>query len=334
MNYQQLEPRLTSSLGITVPSFTGSTSLYQTSVYIYTLFFIAIIGASFYRYVLAGIWRMEASEQGLRKSNETIKKTTLGLLGVFGLFLILFTVNKGMLTGDVNLDGLRSGGGQSPSTTNIGQGTAGAQLGTVEKGSISGSSKACEAPATIISNVQSGNVCAGTSCSSLSGCSYGQYLPIIQEEASRAGVNYRTVVALICKESGGKATANNRNPNGTYDCGLMQVNQNGICSTAVNEASIRTNIATGVSLLRQKMAGATQVYPGIPSEGGAFASYNCCANGTIPNTPSDDCKAGSNGFTQTIPKWACPINPGDGQFNMCGVKAYTCEIIACASQVP
>jgi hypothetical protein len=67
------------------------------------LIFTAIIGAAFYEYILVGVYRMEASESGIRKSNETFKRTTLGLLGVFSLFLIIFTINKGLLTGDVDL---------------------------------------------------------------------------------------------------------------------------------------------------------------------------------------------------------------------------------------
>jgi hypothetical protein len=325
LKYQPLEKDLTSSLA-TIPSLEGGTSLLGVSTYIYTLFFVAIICAAFYRYVLAGIWRMEASESGVKKSNDAIKKTTLGLLGVFGLFLILFTVNKGMLTGDVGLEGLKSGSvvsGGSQSTTGAGDQTR-----------SSGTSKSCALPATIISNLESGNVCAGTSCSSLSGCNYSKYLPIIQEESSKFGVSYKSVVALMCKESSGNPAAQNQNPNGTYDCGLMQINQKGVCDTTVTDAAIRSNIAEGINRLQQKINMTSRVYPNVPAEGGAFASYNCCANGTIPNDPSDDCKAGSSGFTQTIPKWACPINPGDGQFNMCGVKAYTCEVIACASQVP
>jgi hypothetical protein len=132
LKYQPLEKDLTSSLA-TIPSLEGGTSLLGVSTYIYTLFFVAIICAAFYRYVLAGIWRMEASESGVKKSNDAIKKTTLGLLGVFGLFLILFTVNKGMLTGDVGLEGLKSGSvvsGGSQSTTGAGEvPTTGTQSG-------------------------------------------------------------------------------------------------------------------------------------------------------------------------------------------------------------
>lgn len=111
-SYIQLEPSSFRTLGIPddkVPTFGGSdVSFYATSSFVYTLFFIAIVGAAFYEYILVGVYRMEASENGIRKSNETFKRTTWGLLGVFGLFLIIFTLNKDILTGDVGLSALQA----------------------------------------------------------------------------------------------------------------------------------------------------------------------------------------------------------------------------------
>ena len=88
MNYQPLEPDSLRSVGVAPPTFDGNTSFYATTSFLYTLFFVAIIGAAFYRYMLAGILRMQASDTAIRNSNETFRKTTLGLLGVFSLFLI------------------------------------------------------------------------------------------------------------------------------------------------------------------------------------------------------------------------------------------------------
>ncbi len=122
-SYTSLEPKSLSSLGVQAPAFNGgNTSFLATSTFLYTLFFVAIVGAAFYRYGVAGILRMQASEPTIRKSNEIIKQVTLGLLGVFSLFLILFTVNKGLITGDVGLEGLRAtnggvSGGTTPATT-------------------------------------------------------------------------------------------------------------------------------------------------------------------------------------------------------------------------
>jgi hypothetical protein len=93
-----------------------------------------------------------------------------------------------------------------------------------------------------------------------------------------------------------------------------------------------TNIARGVDLIKQKLSSSGQIYQNIPQRLGAYASYNCCGGGTQPNAPSVDCTQAS-GFPYSIPKWACPINPGAGQFNMCFVKNYTCEIDACVKEL-
>jgi hypothetical protein len=82
-SYIQLEP--SSFRGIIsddkVPKYDGTdVSFYATSSFIYTLFFIAIVGAAFYEYILVGVYRMEASENGIRRSNETFRRTTWGLL--------------------------------------------------------------------------------------------------------------------------------------------------------------------------------------------------------------------------------------------------------------
>jgi len=107
-SYVSLEQNSLSALGVQAPTFDGTNvSFYATSSFVYTLFFVAILLAAFYQYVLVGIYRVEASESGIRKSNETFKRTTLGLLGVFSLFLIIFMINKGLLTGDVGLGALK-----------------------------------------------------------------------------------------------------------------------------------------------------------------------------------------------------------------------------------
>jgi hypothetical protein len=109
-SYTSLEPTNLDSLGVSAPSFDAKApvSTFATSSFVYSLFFTAIVMAAFYRYVIAGTLRMQASEQSIRLSNDIIKKVTLGLLGVFSLFLILVTVNEDMVSGTVGLDGLLS----------------------------------------------------------------------------------------------------------------------------------------------------------------------------------------------------------------------------------
>lgn len=50
---------------------------------------------------------MQASESAIRKSNEEFKRGTLGLLGVLSLFLILYTINKSLLSADIGLNALQ-----------------------------------------------------------------------------------------------------------------------------------------------------------------------------------------------------------------------------------
>jgi hypothetical protein len=323
-SYTPLEGNNLTSLGVTAPSFGGvSTSFYATSTFVYTLFFVAIVGAAFYQYVLAGIYRMEASQDTIRKSNETIKRV---ILGVFSLFLILFTVNKGMLRGDVGFSSLYTG----TSGQRVSQST---QTQTVTQSAGSGGSPSCESDTSVKQKLaSSGGLCGGTQCTVLSGCDYATYLPTIRSLSQTHGVDAKIVVAIMCKESRAKKDAIHKNENGTYDCGLMQINSTQTCSPSLLDPV--ENITRGVIKLKDTIARSTSYpsVPGVPAIGNAFASYNCCANGTVPAAPSVDCTQAS-GFQNTLPKWACPINPGTGAFNMCSVKNYACEITSCLDQI-
>jgi hypothetical protein len=113
-SYVALEENSLNSLGVKAPSFDGvSSSFLETSTFVYMLLFSAIIVAAFYRYVVAGALRMQASQNSIQKSNEIIKAVTLGLLGVFSLFLILFTINKELVTGNVGLGDFNTQTGSS-----------------------------------------------------------------------------------------------------------------------------------------------------------------------------------------------------------------------------
>jgi hypothetical protein len=240
------------------------------------------------------------------------------------LFLIIYTVNRDLLIGDVDLGAL---GG------NVVVGNSSGVYGGQTSGQTSGSSASCVSTQTAIAAQASGNICGNISCRTLSGCNYQPYLQMIKQFSASSGVDPRLAVVLMCKESSAKPTANRRNENGTYDCGLMQVNQPNPCDAQALD--VATNIQKGVALIAQKSNSSSvkQTYPGVPPTAGIFASYQCCANGTTPNAPSADCTTG-NGFSSSIPKWACPINPGTGAFNMCAVNAYACELTACLSSLP
>ena len=328
-SYVALEENSLESLGIKTPSFEGDASFLATSTFVYMLFFSAIVVAAFYRYVVAGIFRMQASQNSIQKSNEIIKTVTLGLLGVFSLFLILFTINKGLVTGDVGLGEFKAGTGVRSNTPLV-----------VSSGVSSGSggvSKACE-PADIVKTKinSSGGICGGAVCTALSGCNYSKYKDVIRQETGGDSQLEKMIIVTMCKESRGNPTATHNNEGGTYDCGLMQVNQKTPCplsSILSSPEYIQTNIKEGVRLMRQKISASSQTYPDLKvrPESGAFSSYNCCSNGTIPNSPSVSCSK-KDGWP-LIPKWACPIDPGDSTSNMCSVKSYVCDLTACLNQL-
>ena len=105
-SYTSLEPGFSQSIGI--PSVGGVTSLLASTSFIYSLLIISCIGATAFVYLRGGLWRMQGTPASISKSNAEFKRGTLGLLGVLLLFLLLFTLNKDLLTGNVGLEGLRS----------------------------------------------------------------------------------------------------------------------------------------------------------------------------------------------------------------------------------
>lgn len=322
--YAPLEENLTAAVGVTIPTFEGASPTLSTTTSLITIiFFMLIGGAAFYRYVMAGIYRLEASENGVRKSNEAFKGATFGVLGVFLMFLIFFTFNRDILLSDVGLGALRSGG--------VARSGSAVLTGNRNIATRSGEPATCGSKEEVIMKISSqSGICGGTACTFISGCAYSQYASIIKSEAQSAGIDPKVVAVIMCKESQAKPNAQGRNPNGTYDCGLMQVNQATPCDA--NSLDPQQNIRRGVALIKQKTSAVNQSYSGIPQRLGVFASYNCCANGTTPHAPSADCTT-SSGFPFSIPKWACPLNPGEGQYNMCSVKNYVCGIDACVSQI-
>ncbi len=109
-SYTLLEPNLTKDLGGENFNFntSNSSSFFASTSFIYVFAISIIIVAAALRYAYAGMLRIDASESGIKKSKEEFTRVTYGLLGVLGLWLILFTVNKDMLTGDVTLSNLTS----------------------------------------------------------------------------------------------------------------------------------------------------------------------------------------------------------------------------------
>ena len=334
-SYTALESKSIESLGVKAPTFSSDVvSLVSSTSFLWTLGITACVLAGAVIIGRGGIYSLQASEAGIRKRNEDWKRASLGLLGVFSLWLILYTLNKGLVMGDVGLEGLRVGNGTSGKggLSVIPVVTPGSS--TIQPGS-GVTNTSCASTVSAIAAIKSQAVCGNTQCKSLNGCQYSKYSSMINAAAGNYGVDPKMLIVLMCKESSANPAAQNRNPNGTYDCGLMQINKNGACDASILDP--QTNINAGAALLKGKIPVVNQVYPGFPNVNGVavagvFASYNCCSNGTVPNAESVDCNQ-SSGFPFTIPKWACPINPGEGTFNMCVVKNYACELTACLNSL-
>lgn len=118
LQYELLEPSFTNALGLKPPTFSGSSAapLFASSLFIYNLLFAAILLGAVYSYTKAGLVRIPGTEAGIRLSKQIVSKTTFGLLGVFSLWIILLTVNKDLLFGDVKLTKFR--------TTSVGSSSA------------------------------------------------------------------------------------------------------------------------------------------------------------------------------------------------------------------
>ena len=326
MDTKLLEPELSRAIeGKNPLSFNATDPSFYTSVsFLWSLFYVVIIVAASYRYVLAGLYRMEASTSGIQKSDKEFKRVTWGLVLVLLLWVLIYTINPDMLKGDVGLGGLRVG---SVAVTNK---SSGDSLVTQEYLGSGGGSTSCSSKEDVISSLSSGNVCGNTTCSVFSGCNYKQYLPILKNVAGGDSQKLKMLVVIMCKESKANPKAIHQNADGNgYDCGLMQINvRNGkTCNDEPQLFDPETNIRKGAELLSQKMN--VRSYGNIPTPASVFASYNCCSTGN-PNDVSVSC-TGESGFTNPIPKWACPINPGPTKTNMCFVKNYACELNACLS---
>lgn len=142
----------------------------------------------------------------------------------------------------------------------------------------------------------------------------------------------KMIATIICQESNGRPDAVGNDPDGGKGCGLMQITDHRTRTTCPPDLfDPETNIREGVALVKQKMDAIVRqgyTYGGnITVQQMTFAAYNCCAGGDNPNAQSRDCST-SDGWP-ALPKWACPIKPGVGEFNMCAVKEYACRVSAC-----
>ena len=156
-------------------------------------------------------------------------------------------------------------------------------------------------------------------------CDVSRYDAIIARNATST-VTAGMIKSIICHED---TTLNPNIVSSKGACGLMQVMPSGSCTSDSRWGNLfdpETNIRAGVATFAAKLSRVSGYnYTGVTKLQMAAASYNCCGDGTSPNTPSRDCSA------DNVPKWACPINPGDDpKTNMCTVKNYACDVAACS----
>ncbi|TSD00468.1 MAG: Uncharacterized protein Athens071425_613 [Parcubacteria group bacterium Athens0714_25] len=172
-------------------------------------------------------------------------------------------------------------------------------------------------------------ICAGFACKT---CNLDSYLSAISSASVQFAIDANFIKGIIARESTCIATAQKNESDGTMSCGLMQINVSTQTECDYWKTHPAENIQKGTEILGGKVARArtimdAQDYTTVTIEQMASAAYNCCANGEDPNSPSNDCTS-ANGWN-LIPKWACPIDPGVGDFNMCAVKDYACSVTAC-----
>ena len=320
-----LDPNIVKDLGLSQPfGFTIGQSTSFVAITSFVLFFmlsasgIATIGRILYALGL----RVANSdnEAKITTANNIITSALFALVASFSLVLLLLFINPDMVTGNVDFKNIAIS-----DSMKVGSQTA-AQTGST-------GSSSCPDETAFRENVNTNKtVCMTNTCNALTGCDTTTYASIINQEAIKQGVNPKIVTILMCRESKGNKNATHPNNSPTsIDCGLMQLNKPGSTSCSAEDLDPQTNIAKGVALIKSKYASVSQSYPSITKDMLVAASYNCCNTGS-PNVQSSDCTPAS-GYPFTLPKWACPIDPGKTDTNMCFVRNYVCDINACLSKL-
>ncbi len=161
-----------------------------------------------------------------------------------------------------------------------------------------------------------GQICAGIgSCPT---CDTSPWQTSIAKYSDIYNVPESLIKAIIAMES-------RCNPNaGSVDglsCGLMQ--PIGACSLNPD-----TNIQQGTKVLADAYSSAKSLksrYGNAATvEELTYAIYNA---GIRQSGSSVDCKV-SDGWP-AIPKWGCPIRPGEGRYNACFIKGKACNFGKC-----
>lgn len=294
----------TDGLGSDLPGYVKA--IYGVALIIVVLSAVLMLSIGGFMYLTSA---GNTSAMGTAKG--VIFDALIGLAIALTAWLILNVINPDLVT--VTLNGLSPIAVQK--TTPLGP------------GGVPVLSTACTDPTALKTSLASGKSACTGGCHKQK-CSFTQTVEAaIQNNSS--GIDTKIIKAIICQESNGNPTAH------SFDggCGLMQITN--AAWTSACPASIldpAENIRQGVALYKSKLSSvSTQSYGGaITPQQMTFAAYNCCGGGENPNSMSNSCKT-ADGWP-ALPKWACPIDPGTGTFNMCAVKNYACDVAACASQ--
>lgn len=304
-NYIPME-QIPGQPGVPTDFYTYVSYLYQFGIGAVGIAALLMLAIGGFMYITSA-----GNNASMEKAKGVITDAIVGVILALTAYLLLYTINPDLVrikrltpvpVSNLTIPGAPGGpGGPGPA---LPPGTQGAN---------------CQGAAT------NSNLCVNTTCSRT--CSnLGQFESSIQTYASQSGLDPRVVKAVICRESSGTPNVQNTAVSPTA-CGLMQVNVSSgtTCATDPrgNLLDPQTNIRVGTGILAQKYASVRSYsYASITPYQMAFAAYNCCANGDNPNAASRDCGS-------AVPKWACPINPGTGTYNMCAVQNYACDVSAC-----
>lgn len=307
-----------------VLGITGTAKLSELANSFWTFGVSALFVALFFAFVWAAISKVRASSigdvRGNQKAKELLTKVVYSLVAVALVSIFIFYVMKGFEFLDFEGTSPKGPGAGALTTPNPSAGTG--RPGTA--------TPTCIHPELYKGMLRDGDgFCSRAFCKGL--CKFS---PAIKQlavtEARSASVDPGIILALICRESSGIPTKiGNHANNGKSDCGLMQINSPS-CTPEIMDPT--NNVRAGIALYKAKLSSVSAYsYTGADKPTLAFAAYNCCANGDNPNSKSADCNLGT-GWPVDLPKWACPVNPGTGSFNMCAVKNYACDVTACAKE--
>lgn len=296
-----------------------------------TFFAIAIITAMGIVYIVS------AGNSGMMTTAKNgIKATMIGFAVMLGSWVI---VNLFMTT--LANNGVVSQGGKWSDFT-CDTATKARQTNPTNVSSTSGVSNgggggaACEDIAAAKQRLGSdsiGTVCNGTG--SCKRCDTSEYDSLIDSAASTSGMSAAFIKAIIARESSCNKNAVKGESDGTQSCGLMGVNTRSSSHSCEQLKDPSTGISEGVRILKSSYVSAQS----LVSKYGNTVTVNELAAAIHNAGPGDSAASSqvsgkgcltSEGW-KVIPKWGCPIAPGEAEFNACDIRDYACDVGACVN---